>query len=271
MGPQHRPLEANRKYYFECILDAAASKDATQALELAERFRLETGDTISPPTQLCKAMAGQGAESLLRTLKLSIGQRQGATGATIDFPKDFDFARMADGLIEAVSHMAEGEQFTSMPSNFIESWTRRDPQAAYEWALATDTELKPNAIPFFRGLSGFLDGYAKISEPADYGRFAAEATMTGELTEKSWRNAYSALSANLDTVSIDAFFSEASAHRDSGEIVRGLLDISRNFSGGSYDQLRNRMFRRLPEDQRAAYIRDAPESIRSRLDAGTTD
>ena len=118
---------------------------------------------------------------------------------------------------------------------------------------------------FSSGLSDFFAGYAKVTSPADYGRFAAQAALEGELTEKSWGNALGALVENPDSTVVEAFLAEASTRRDSGEILTKLLDASSDYF--SCDMLRRHLFNRLTEEQRAKYLLTAPENVRRKLGA----
>ncbi|MCP5543642.1 MAG: hypothetical protein H7A49_07005 [Akkermansiaceae bacterium] len=259
--------EGNRNFYIEVVLEGISSEDPARAMELADRYHQETGAAAPLTTECFAHMAKQGADAMLRALELTTTDKEdgGVSANSIEFPKDFDFAAMAAGLSALRSRMGEGEHLTFMPNNFIRDWVRRDPQAAYEWSLSVDDGSFRETIPFINGLSGFFEAYAEVAEPAEYGRFAAEATMGGEITENSWRNAFRALSDSLDSVAIESFFAEAPSHVTEEEVLKKLLDISNYYGGGQYDQLRSRLFERMTEEQRTRYLPDAPAGVRRKL------
>lgn len=118
---------------------------------------------------------------------------------------------------------------------------------------------------FSSGLSDFFIGYAKVAEPAVYGRFAAEATLAGQPDERSWDVAFNSLMNNPDSAVIEAFLAAGSNQRDLGDILTKLIDASDNYYSG--DVLRLSLFNRLSEEQRAKYLLTAPEKVRRKLGA----
>ncbi|MEO5913995.1 MAG: hypothetical protein ABIS50_07155 [Luteolibacter sp.] len=260
------PNAGNRRFYFQCVFESAVKKDPMQALELGEKYRGNTGDYVSLPVEIFSAVTQRGADTLVRALALTAGKRDNSSGYDLDYPKDFNFKAAAAGISDLSSRMKEGEQFSTYPANFVLAWVKQDAQAAYEWATAMEAS-EDNRKALVGGLSDFFEGYVKVTEPLEYGRFAAEATLSGEPTEKSWYDATSALARNPDPATIDAFLAEASTHRDSGEILPKLLDASKSFYGNQIDILRNGLFDRLPEEQRAQYLLTAPEAVRRQLGA----
>jgi hypothetical protein len=255
------PHSGDRRFYFESVFEIAAAKDPVKALEMAEHIRRETGDGISLPPDFINKVARIGADSLVRAMALTLGKAEMKSGWDVDFPADFDFKTAADGLAEMSKHRTQGENFRTYPCNLVESWVKQDAQAAYAWAAANDDQGKL----FGSGLSDFFAGYAKLAEPSEYGSFAAQATLTGDLNERSWDVALNALLKNPDSSVIDAFLTGESNQRDTGEILTKLIDASINYYNA--DVLRKNLFHRLSEEQRAKYLLTAPEKIRSHLGA----
>ncbi|MCU0750340.1 MAG: hypothetical protein MUF13_12415 [Akkermansiaceae bacterium] len=255
------PHPGDRRFYFESVFEIAAAKDPVKALEMAERIRRETGDGISLPPDFINKVARMGADSLLRAMALTLGKADRRSGWDVDFPADFDFKTAANGLAEMCKQRTQGEDFRTYPCNLVESWVKQDVQAAYAWVAANDAQ----ANFFSCGLSDFFTGYAKLAEPSEYGSFAAQATLTGDLNERSWDVALNALMKNPDSSVIDAFLTAGSNQRDTGEMLTKLIDASINYY--SADVLRQNLFNRLSEEQRAKYLLTAPEKIRSHLGA----
>jgi hypothetical protein len=251
----------NRRFYFQSAFEVTAAKDPVQALEMAERIRRETGDGISLPSDFINKVARIGADSLVRAAALTLGRADIRSGWDVDFPADFDFKTAADGLAEIYKRKNQDEDFRTYPCNLVEAWVRQDPQAAFAWAAANDAEGKM----FSSGLSNFFTGYAKVAEPAVYGRFAAEATLAGQPDERSWDVAFNSLMNNPESAVIEAFLAAGSNQRDIGEILTKLINVSENYY--SCDILRLRLFNRLSEEQRKKYLLTAPEKVRRKLDA----
>lgn len=249
----------NRRFYFESVFEVAAANDPVQALEMAERIRRETGDGISLPPDFINKMARIGADSLVRAEALTLGKADMRGGWDVDFPADFDFKTAADGLAGIYKQKNQDEDFRTYPCNLVESWVRQDPQAAFAWAAANDAQGKM----FGSGISDFFTGYAKVAEPAVYGRFAAEATLAGQPDEQAWNVALNALMNNPDSSVIETFLAAGSNQRDIGEILTKLIDASENYFG--CDVLRQSLFNRLSEEQRAKYLLTAPEKVRRKL------
>lgn len=253
------PHPGDRRFYYESVFDSAAAKDPVKALEMAERIRRETGDGISLPPDFINKVTRIGADSLVRAMALTLGKADRRSGWDVDFPADFDFKTAADGLAEMCKRRTQGEYFRTYPCNLVESWVKQDAQAAYAWAAANNDQGQL----FGSGLSEFFAGYAKLAEPSEYGRFAAEAIFAKEVDERSWEVALRSLMENPDSTVLDAFLTAGANQRDTGEILTKLIDASDNYS--SADILRQNLFNRLTEEQRAKYLLTAPEKIRRKL------
>lgn len=251
----------NRRFYFQTVFEAAAAKDPMRALELAERIRRDTGDGLSLPRAFINDVARSGADSLVRAVALTLGKAESMSGWAVDFPVDFDFKAAANGIADLYERKKPGENLRTYPCNIVEAWVKKDAQAAYAWASANDERGKM----FSSGLADFFTGYAKVAEPAVYGRFAAEATLDGEPNERSWDIAFSALMSHPETAVVEAFLSAASVSRDTGEVLTKLIDASDSYY--SCDVLRQALFNRLPEEQRAKYLLTAPGNLRRKLGA----
>ncbi|MGJ8724175.1 MAG: hypothetical protein ACSHYB_06440 [Roseibacillus sp.] len=90
--------------------------------------------------------AAEGAEALLATMKrLPKNDTNQGQGVGMDYPEDFDFERLLDGMRDEVPRAA-------ISTSPLKEWVERDPDAAIDYAL--DRSLDGKRVSFSMALYG---------------------------------------------------------------------------------------------------------------------
>lgn len=146
-----------RKFMLGQLIDILARKDPDRAISLFVEMSAE--DPSFQPDgvfTLAQNKMGESAGQLLGFLsKLPMKAASSGTGA--DFSKDYDFEAAADG-IAAMIKANPGKSPAVLPTNLMESWAARDPEAAHAWWAKNDSFE-------YNNWSMLLNGVEKHSTP----------------------------------------------------------------------------------------------------------
>jgi len=164
--------EATRHYMMESLLKELVKADPDRALALhLEQLAADPNFTSDVPHTLVESKVGEGAQALLNLFAKFPAKSGGGSGSDMNFPKDFDFQLLADGIRK----MTNGtDVLPAYPMNFLSEWAARDPEAAYAY-------WSGGGVPsWFGGWDKLIDGIETHGEPG-----AAAAWTVAKLADPS--------------------------------------------------------------------------------------
>lgn len=259
----------DRQFYLESITGKIASKDIREAIGFMETHLTGSGLPIDAPHGYLNSAAKEGPEVLLRALLSTFDNSKSYSrgwSVRVEVPDGFDHKAFMDRLAATVIPDNSGRQsMLGVPDMMIRKWAEIDPNSAYEWLLAAQESGTSKNLNFHDGgISNFFEGYAKTAEPAEYGKFTASVFNSKE-GDTAYRAAWDALTSKPDMETIDTFLQNTSPTGNRTTVLSGMLDISRNYSGGDYDTMRNRLFGMLTEQEQITYFKKAPQDVSEAL------
>lgn len=249
--------ETDREGLLRELVRHEAERDFDAALALARRVSGE-GGPVDFLLGLQQMAADRGAGRLLELARLSAGKDSGSSGIDLTYPPDFDFRMVLDGLADLGAWLGDGEKITSVPSNLLDEWTRRDPQAAFEWIS------QGHEVPF-NGMEDFVEAYAAVGGDREVGR------LVGEIFKADEPHAYTRYSLASEALfeapraeTLEGFLEAAGGAASREMHLAGLLDRSSSTMGTSYDTARWVIVGAMTPEQRLRLIPASRLSVEQR-------
>jgi hypothetical protein len=240
--------EADRDKLLRELVNHEAEEDLDAAIALARRCSGTDGTANNFLGGLQQKAADKGEAKLLELCRLSAGRTDGASGLGLVYPPDFNFRKMLDGLVEISGSLGEGEQIATVPSNLLEEWTRRDPQAAFDW-VSQGHEIS------FNGMEEFIEAYAEIGGDREVGALVGGIFDAAEPHASTrYDLAWEALSEAPRPGTLEGFLETAGAAATREAHLAGLLDRSGAFFGSDYDQARRVIVEGMTPEERRRLI-----------------
>jgi hypothetical protein len=256
----------DRQFYLESIAGILASKDILEAVSFMETHLTGSILPIDVPYGFLNAAAKEGPELLLRALISTFDTSKSSSGgwSRIEVPDGFNHKAFMDALSATNLPDEPGRTMQGVPEMMIRKWAEIDPNATYEWLLASQESGASEKFFHDGGISDFFEGYAETTEPEEYGKFTA-SVFSSKQGEPAYRAAWDALTSKPDEKTIATFLETASPDGSRNQVLSGMLDISQNYSGGDYDKMRTRLFGMLTEKEQITYFRKAPQGVSEAL------
>ena len=238
----------DREQLLRELVSHVAEQDLDAAIALARNCAPENGAAPDLPLGLQQKAVDAGKEKLLELCRLSIGKSDGTSGLDLNYPPDFDFAGTLDGLVELLDSLEEGQRLTSIPSNLLEEWTRRDPQAAFEW-VSKGHELS------FNEMEDFIEAYAEVGGADEVGALVGEIFKGDDSRDfERYGLVWEALSEAPRAETLEGFLAAAGESGTRDVLLSGLLNRSRGGVGGSYTHARRVIIEGMTPEQRMAAL-----------------
>ena len=250
---------SDRTTMLQNLVELEAETDLEQALQLVEQFDAQQEGGLAIPWALMQKGVDHDVGMLLRLCKLGLKPDGGTSGSGCSYPSGFNFKGALEGLKKAKDEAPEGYDFSTLPSNLLSEWAKRDPNAALEWAL------QGNDLSFNSGLDEFFEGYAEVASDDDYGALVADLFDPTQSDYQKYNFAWDALVDKADEGAIRSFLDNSSTHGGKFELVGGLVVASLGSSGGDYDRTRGMLLAMLTADER---VRLLQSEHRDRFRAG---
>lgn len=190
----------DRHFYLEAILEEVQNEDFHAAVEFIETYLAGDGLATEIPRPMLERAGQEGAEMLLRLLTASTGKQDTGSGWSVDFPADFDFQRLMDGLADAEKNLPFGYGLTTYPANVVEEWTNARPQEAYNWLKSADSNL------IHSSMGDFYRAYAPATGAAEYGEFTRQVHASEADPEQAAKSALLALASKPESGVMEEFF-----------------------------------------------------------------
>ncbi len=172
--------DSSRRYMVGMLLDQLDKKDPARALDLYVEVASNSGFIGSNvPYHALTGVTLSDANNFIDFLgKMPLAKGGGANGLVdCEFAKDFDFQRAADGTLDL--QRKNNELPKPFPSNFIEAWAERDPNAAFAWLA----NLQQVNSPYFT-FDDLLEGIEKKGIPGDASAWVAKKIEQSETFRK---------------------------------------------------------------------------------------
>ncbi len=172
--------EKDRLQLLHGFVELEGKEDLDRAFALLDELRDETGAAPRVPVIMLEKAAARDAETLMRACLAGLSKRSGSGGTELIYGDDFDFEAILNGLAEAVASAPAGHNFSTLPSNLIKEWAKRDPQAALDWTF------EDKKVPFNSGVKAFIDGYREVASDSEVGTLVAELQEAKGDYAESW-------------------------------------------------------------------------------------
>jgi hypothetical protein len=136
------------------------------------------------PEQLQDIIVKTDAEEFLRISSL-FTEENGYRGMTVEFADGFDFQRALDGLVDIQTGLESDIYISSMPTNLLWEWAKRDWDGAIQWAV-TGKKVEYNDL---QSLARSVVGVSTVEQYAALAAFVSGATSenTGNKDRDLWR------------------------------------------------------------------------------------
>jgi hypothetical protein len=247
------PKPRDREQLLEQIAVGLAETDLDGALALLRQERSSEQVGVSIPSELIEKAVTQGEAKLVEVCRLGLGLgRGGDKGTHLIFPGDFDFKRVFDGLAEGLAAFGKDGGYDNLPTNLIGEWTKRDPQAAWEWLQQGKAYKVP--AKFEGRFDEFFESYAQTAPPEEAGLFLG----TVFASDKDFNNPMCALTAQPSLELLDAFLQAAPGERS--ERLQRLFKWSIGWRRGwDHGKVRFLLLERMTPEQRLEALRSYRE------------
>lgn len=251
-----RASAADRERLLDQLINHEAGRDLDRAIALANRYLRVADGAVNISGRMLKEAVDQGPEKLLEVLRLGVGRSRESSGSDMAYPAAFDFHRVLDGLSELSKSLEEDEAITTVPTNLVEEWARRDPQAAFEW-VSQGHEVPHN------GMEDFIEGYAELVGDRELGELVGKLFEPDEAdASRGYQLVWDSLMKAPRPEAVEGFLEAARGPATREQHLAALLDRSSGDSGSSFSATRNAIIGAMTPEQRLSLI------PRSRLHAG---
>ena len=251
-----RDLSEDRQFHICQIASEMGAQDLPSAIDFLEEHVDEAVTYKDFPYDLFSLAAKQDPDLLVRLCALSVHSGSGGFGIPVDFPDRFDFRRCMDGFTSIVDGLRDGQRISNMPTNLISEWTKVDPQAAFEWALAAESGSWGDHTIGREPLAEFFSGLASSSDTNTYGSFVADFYLSPSDAENVASQTWTALSAKADSRTIESFLAGVSPDGNPDDVISAILPNSFNQFGQGPESLRSELFARMTPAGQLAFIKD---------------
>lgn len=184
------PPGAIKRHFLTTMLKELLESDPERALAMSESYQAEDPDwkhakikdshVKGKITTAWKKPDVTAEEMLTLFSELSRGNGYGGSDLRT-YPVNFDFQAFLDGV--ASWNKADDKQPCSMPSDVLEIWARRDPNAAAQWFLQS---VKNKMSVPFQNWNDIATAVTETSGAAAYHQWAAD--IIARATEKQFES-----------------------------------------------------------------------------------
>jgi hypothetical protein len=211
-----------RAFMLQSIIERLAEKDPERAvtLEAEEKLANPQFRTAAVPV-LQKSKLKVGAAEYVESIKRFPLERTSG-GSDEEFADDFDFKLAADG-ITALKKANKGKGPSSFPTNFMQEWAKKDPQAAFDWWAANPTLLFNDLNTVLAGIETNSPGATtallveKLQDPSVPRKKLVEELVSIDVEDLMPR-VNSIASAMPDARTADAFLSDVFVAESEGVV-----------------------------------------------------
>ena len=154
-----------RNFMMKRVLDKLSDKDPDRAFAIhLEQKAIDPDFNSNAQDRFLSAKLQLGAEEFLGALsQTKFGNS--STGLNLEnFPDDFDYRMLADGLSKLLKEHQYPAQF---PTSFYMKWARKDPEAVYAWWAG-------NTSPPFSDLNKIIEGIESRAPSSSVGWIASK-------------------------------------------------------------------------------------------------
>lgn len=197
------PSGGIKRFMMKFTLEELLKDDAPRALEISEAYAAEDAGwsqvdfrdkSVGTVIDAAWEKPATTAEEML-DLYSQLSRGSGVTGSNLGrYPDDFDFRKFLDGI--DARNREDKKQPSGMPSDALEAWAKRDPQAATEWFL---TLTENGGYVTFQEWADIATAVSTTSGPQAYYEWTAE--VIARSTEKQ-RKAIFENTGNSDALGI---------------------------------------------------------------------
>lgn len=232
--------EQDQRSMLRNFLELETANDLDGAIALLEMIGSLFDKAPRIPMGLIKKAAARDVDTLLRVCVAGMGKGNGTGGMGLEYVENFDFAAALNGLAAAEAAATEGQKFSTLPSNMLQEWAKREPQAALNW-LQLDKE-----VTFNSGIEPFLSGYKLVASDEEMGSFVAHLYEVDGGYDQAWN----ALSQLEDEGVVRHFLTDAAEHGSKEQHLEGLFRASLTGSGSSDDGMRTELLSMMDSQSR---------------------
>jgi hypothetical protein len=141
--------EANqeRADWFSTLLIGLAESEPMGAFQHGLRLNQQHADTVVPTDTLLQiSLKHLTADEAIQAMEQP-KQRAGTISKNFEFHPNMDFQKLGDYLRNKAHHTDPAQQFPdASPANLVASWTRVNPAAAFEYAMAMNDVIQGSAL-----------------------------------------------------------------------------------------------------------------------------
>ncbi len=236
----------DRQELISDMVGVEATRNFEYALELARQYgKVELGG-LDMPSEVKDKLGESDPTRFMEIMSLFPSADSGSGGSSVDFKENFDFAGLA-ALWDKTSAETKEQHYSFVPSNFIEEWTKTDPQAAWNWVSKESTPAMS-----FNGADGFFETLAKTRSTAEINTFVINemALRTGD--DSKFDLAWEALASKPDAAQTADFIARLPGDRDVN--LEQLAKRSSRSSGGNYNEFKEILLAQMTVEQRRQLI-----------------
>lgn len=224
------------------MVGAEAKRNLDHALELARQYGKPELGGLEMPHEVQNRLGECDAARFMEIMLAFPSDGTGSTGSEVDFREDFDFAALA-AMLDKERGENHSSSFSFSPSNFVNEWTKADPEAAWNWVSKKNGDQL-----VFNGTGEFFETLAQSRTKQQINDFVIGQMAAQENDDSKFRLAWRALSSKPDAAQIADFVSRLPGDPDMN--LERLATVSNSGSGGHYDEFKDLLVTGMTVEQR---------------------
>ncbi len=243
-----RENRADRSHLLVVLAEEVSIENFDEGLSLVRKYL--QGEKFTLPVSFLSKAASLSAEKFIEVSQLATtpGNSNDAWSSSFNFPQDFDFTWAAQELMK-LEKSVEGTDIRlgARANNFLESWTKADPESAYNW-LTNGGEINR------QGMTDFVKGLTSIRTPDEVGKFLAEQFEHSPENQESqsYSNIQAALRSNPSSQLLEQFLGNVGGDRT--QHIAGILRETTPWGEGRATP--RLVVESLPEAERLAILKE---------------
>ena len=234
--------QKDRQELISEMVGAEAKRNLDHALELAKQYGKRELGGLDMPHEIQNVLGECDPTRFMEIMRAFPSDGTGSSGSAVDFREDFDFAALAD-MLDKERGENNNPSYSFSPSNFVNEWTKADPEAAWNWV----SKKKGDAL-VFNGANEFFETLAQSRTKEEINVFVIDQMAAHENDDSKFRLAWQALSSKPDAAQITDFVSRLPGDRDMN--LERLTKASQYGSGGHYDEFKDLLVAQMTVEER---------------------
>lgn len=230
----------DRQSLMSKIVGKEAGKDLDHAVELAKRYGTKELGGLEMPQEIKQKLESLGVESMFEVLR-AFPTMEGRFESSITFADNFPFKNLAYMLTK---NSKEAEHFSFFPSNFLQEWTRRDPQAAWQWVTAG--ENIDSLV--FSDPRGFFEAYRAGRSAEEINTLILDYMSRQTDDDRKFQFAWNSLADHVDAAQIRDFLMRLPGERS--ENLHQMVKVAARGFGSNYDNFKEALYGMMSPQER---------------------